>query len=132
MTNRLIKSTGYPQITFMNKEQLIADAARRSGMTQREIRNGLNALIESLVEAFESDTDVAIAGLGTFQVRKRSNVKKYLPEDGKGPMKGVKGGRAMCVIPDRRAIKFNPAPYINREYREDHSPRLIKVDNKKD
>lgn len=109
----------------MNKEQLIADAARRSGMTQREIRNGLNALIESLVEAFESDTDVAIAGLGTFQVRKRSNVKKYLPEDGKGPMKGVKGGRAMCIIPDRRVIKFNPAPYINREYIEDHSPRLI-------
>lgn len=109
----------------MNKEQLIADAARRSGMTQREIRNGLNALIESLVEAFENDTDVAIAGLGTFQVRKRSNVKKYLPEDGKGPMKGVKGGRAMCVIPDRRAIKFNPAPYINREYRENKSLRLI-------
>lgn len=116
----------------MNKEQLIADAARRSGMTQREIRNGLNALIESLVEAFENDTDVAIAGLGTFQVRKRCNVKKYLPEDGKGPMKGVKGGRAMCIIPDRRVIKFNPAPYINREYIEDHSHRLIKVDNKKD
>ena len=111
----------------MNKEQLIADAARISGMTQREIRNGLNALIESLVEAFESDTDVAIAGLGTFQVRKRCNVKKYLPEDGKGPMKGVKGGRAMCIIPDRRVIKFNPAPYINREYLKDNSPRLIKL-----
>lgn len=109
----------------MNKEQLIADAARRSGMTQREIRNGLNALIESLVEAFENDTDVAIAGLGTFQVRKRSNVRKYLPEDGKGPMKGVKGGRAMCIIPDRRVIKFNPAPYINREYRENKSQHLI-------
>lgn len=109
----------------MNKEQLIADAARRGGMTQREIRNGLNALIESLVEALENDTDVAIAGLGTFQVRKRSNVKKYLPEDGKGPMKGVKGGRVMCIVPDRRVIKFNPAPYINREYRENKSQRLI-------
>lgn len=131
MTKRLIKNTDYPQITLMNKEQLIADAARRSGMTQREIRNGLNALIESLVEAFENDIDVAIAGLGTFQVRKRSNVKKYLPEDGKGPIKGIKGSRAMCIVPDRRFIKFNPAPYINREYREDHSLRLIKVDNKK-
>lgn len=112
----------------MNKEQLIADAARRGGMTQREIRNGLNALIESLVDAFENDTDVAIAGLGTFQVRKRSNVKKYLPEDGKGPMKGVKGGRTMCIVPDRRVIKFNPAPYINREYIEDHSSRLIELE----
>lgn len=109
----------------MNKEQLIADAARRGGMTQREIRNGLNAIIESLVNAFENDTDVAIAGLGTFQVRKRSNVKKYLPKDGKGPAKGVKGDRAMCIVPDRRVIKFNPAPYVNREYIEDNSPRLI-------
>lgn len=113
----------------MNKEQLIADAARRGGMTQREIRNGLNALIESLVDAFENDTDVAIAGLGTFQVRKRINVKKYLPEDGKGPMKGVKGGRTMCIVPDRRVIKFNPAPYINREYIEDHSSRLIELED---
>lgn len=113
----------------MNKEQLIADAARRGGMTQREIRNGLNALIESLVDAFENDTDVAIAGLGTFQVRKRINVKKYLPEDGKGPMKGVKGGRTMCIVPDRRVIKFNPAPYINRECIEDHSSRLIELED---
>ena len=98
-------------------------------MTQREIRNGLNALIESLVDAFENDTDVAIAGLGTFQVRKRINVKKYLPEDGKGPMKGVKGGRTMCIVPDRRVIKFNPAPYINRECIEDHSSRLIELED---
>lgn len=111
----------------MNKEQLIAKAARRGGMTQREVRNGLNAVIETLVEAFENDTDIAIAGLGTFQVKRKSNVKKYLPEDGRGPIKGVKGGRAMCIVRDRRVIKFNPAPYIQREYTGDNSPRLIKL-----
>ena len=111
----------------MNKEQVIAKAAERAGMTQREIRNGLNAIIEVLVEAFESDTNVAIAGLGTFQVKRKSNVKKYLPEDGRGPIKGVKGGRAMCIVRDRRVIKFNPAPYIQREYTGDNSPRLIKL-----
>ena len=111
----------------MNKEQLIAKAARRGGMTQREVRNGLNAVIETLVEAFENDTDIAIAGLGTFQVKRKSNVKKYLPEDGRGPIKGVKGGRAMCIVRDRRVIKCNPAPYIQREYTGDNSPRLIKL-----
>lgn len=114
----------------MNKEQLIADAARRGGMTQREIRNGLNAVIEVLVEAFESDTNVAIAGLGTFQVRKKSNVKKYLPEDGGGPVKGVRGGRAMCIVPDRRVIKFNPAPYIQRRYTDDKQLRPVKLEDK--
>ena len=111
----------------MNKEQLIAKAARRGGMTQREVRNSLNAVIETLVEAFENDIDVAIAGLGTFQVKKRSNVKKYLPKDGKGPVKGVKGDRVMYDISDRRVIKFNPAPYIRREYPEDNSSRLIEL-----
>lgn len=113
----------------MNKEQLIADAARRGGLTQREVRNGLNAVIESLVDAFEKDIDIAIAGLGTFQVRRRSNVKKYLPEDGGGPVKGVRGGRAMCIIPDRRVIKFNPAPYIQRRYTDDKQLRPVKLEN---
>lgn len=93
----------------MNKEQVIAKAALKGNMTQREIRNSLNAVIEVLVEAFENDVNVAIAGLGTFQVRKRCNVKKYLPENGKGPVKGVAGERAMVVISDRKYIRFNPS-----------------------
>lgn len=116
----------------MNKEQLITDAARRAGMTQREVRNGLNAVIEVLVDAFESDTNVAIAGLGTFQVKKKCNVKKYLPEDGRGPIKGVKGGRAMCIVPDRRVIKFNPAPYIQRRYTDDNRLRPVKPEDQKE
>ena len=100
----------------MNKEQVIAEAARKGGLTQKEVRSGLNAVIEVLVEAFENDTNVAIAGLGTFQVKKRSNVKKYLPKNGSGPVKGVTGGRAMIAVSERRCIRFNPAPYINREY----------------
>lgn len=93
----------------MNKEQVIAKAALKGNMTQREIRNSLNAVIEVLVEAFENDVNVAIAGLGTFQVRKRCNVKKYLPENGKGPVKGVAGERTMVVINDRKYIRFNPS-----------------------
>lgn len=116
----------------MNKEQLITDAARRAGMTQREVRNGLNAVIEVLVDAFESDTNVAIAGLGTFQVKKKCNVKKYLPEDGRGPVKGVKGGRAMCIVRDRRVIKFNPAPYIQRRYTDDNRLRPVKPEDQKE
>lgn len=105
----------------MNKEQVIAQAARKGGLTQKEVRSGLNAVIEVLVEAFENDTDVAIAGLGTFQVKRRSNVKKYLPENGMGPAKGVTGSRTMISISDRRYIQFNPAPYINRECIPDSS-----------
>lgn len=101
---------------LMNKEQLIAQAARKAGLTQREVRNALNAVIETMVTAFENDTNIAIAGLGTFQVKKRGKVKKLLPQNGKGPVKGVTGRRTMVDIAERRAIKFNPTRYINREY----------------
>lgn len=114
----------------MNKEQVIARAARKGGLTQKEVRSGLNAVIEVLVEAFENDTNVAIAGLGTFQVKKRSNVKKYLPENGMGPAKGVTGSRTMISISDRRYIQFNPAPYINREYIPDSTSSNEKEDPK--
>lgn len=100
----------------MTKEQVIAEAARRSELTQREIRKSLNVVIEVMVEAFENDTSIAIAGLGTFQVKKRGQVMKLLPENGKGPAKGEAGKRALFVIGEKRSIKFNPAPYINLDY----------------
>lgn len=84
----------------MNKEQLIAKAALKGGMTQREVRNGLNAVIEVLAEAFENDMKVTIAGLGIFQVKRKHNIKKYLPVNGKGPTKGVTDERAMFVFSD--------------------------------
>lgn len=99
----------------MNKEQLIAEAARKAGMTQKEVRNGLNGIIETLVEAFENDTNVAIAGLGTFQVKQRTNVRKYLPENGKGPAKGVTGGRAIVVIGNRKYIQFNSSLQLKQK-----------------
>lgn len=111
----------------MNKEQLITKAAKEGKLTQREVRQSLNAVIQVLVNAFENDKNVSIGGLGTFLIRKRSNVKKYLPKDGNGPVKGVTGERAMFAINDRRFIQFNPAPYINREY-ADTVPRCTPIE----
>lgn len=110
----------------MNKSQLIAEAAQRGNITQREVRISLDALIEVMVDAFERNTNIAIAGLGTFQVKKRCNMKKYLPEDGRGPVKGVTGGRIMWTISDRKYIQFNPAPYINLVCSPD-APRCTKL-----
>lgn len=67
----------------MNKAQLIAKAARKGNITQWEVRQGLDAVIEVLVEAFENETNVAIAGLGTFLVKRRGTVRKNLPQMGR-------------------------------------------------
>lgn len=100
----------------MNKEQLIAKAALKGGMTQREVRNGLNAVIEVLAEAFENDMKVTIAGLGIFQVKRKHNIKKYLPVNGKGPTKGVTDERAMFVFSDRRYLQFTPSLQIRKKF----------------
>lgn len=39
----------------MNKAQLIAAAARKGGVTQREVSTSLDAIIEVMAEAFEKD-----------------------------------------------------------------------------
>lgn len=116
----------------MNKSQLIAEAARRGNITQREVRESLDAIIEVMADAFEHDINIAVAGLGTFRVKKRCNVKKYLPEDGRGPVKGVTGGRVMKTISDRRYIQFNPAPCINLEYFPDTTSHTKVIEQETD
>lgn len=105
----------------MNKEQLIAKAAQKRNVPRREIRDNLNAVIEVLVEALENDTNIAIAGLGTFQVKRRGKTKKVLPINGKVPDKGESVETAMFTIPERKYIKFNPAPHIKRNYSDNSS-----------
>lgn len=100
----------------MNKEQLISKVAQKRRTPYKVVRNCLNDIIEVLVEAFESDTNVAITGLGTFQVKKRAPTKRILPNNGKGPGKG--GDKVVLTVPEKRCIKFNPSPHINRYYSE--------------
>lgn len=115
----------------MNKEQLIARAAVKSGLTQREVRNGLNAVILALAEAFENDKNVSIAGLGTFIIRKRNNIKKYLPEDGSGPTKNVKGKHAMFQLGERKYIRFLPCGSLKEQcIKKSSQSVIVKDDNK--
>lgn len=100
----------------MNKAQLIAAAARKGGLTQREISTSLDAIIEVMAEAFENDMKVTIAGLGIFQVKRKHNIKKYLPVNGKGPTKGVTDERAMFVFSDRRYLQFTPSLQIRKKF----------------
>lgn len=55
----------------MNKAELIASIAEKSGLNKKNAEAALNALMESVEEALVSGDKVQLVGFGTFEVRER-------------------------------------------------------------
>ena len=56
----------------MNKTELIASMAARSGLTKKEAGAALASLIDSVTDALKAGERVAIPNLGIYEVRKRA------------------------------------------------------------
>ena len=55
----------------MNKTELIAVAAERTGMTKKDTERILSAALEAITEAMLADDKVQLSGFGTFDVKAR-------------------------------------------------------------
>lgn len=55
----------------MNKAELVANMAEKSGLTKKDAELALNAFTESVKEALTSGGKVQLVGFGTFDVRER-------------------------------------------------------------
>lgn len=55
----------------MNKAELVANMAEKSGLTKKDAELALNAFMESVEEALTSGGKVQLVGFGTFDVRER-------------------------------------------------------------
>lgn len=56
----------------MNKTELIAAVAEKTGFSKKDADKAVNAVIDSIVETVAQDEKVQIVGFGTFEVRNRS------------------------------------------------------------
>jgi Bacterial nucleoid DNA-binding protein len=56
----------------VNKSELIAKMAEKSGLTKKDSEVVLKAFIESVEEALESGEKVQLVGFGTFETRERA------------------------------------------------------------
>ncbi len=63
----------------MNKAELIASIADKSGMTKKDSEKALNAFMESVNDALMKGEKVQLVGFGTFEVRERSERKGRNP-----------------------------------------------------
>ena len=56
---------------MMNKTELIAAAAERSGLTKKDAEKALNAAIEAITAALAEGDKVQVSGFGIFEVKTR-------------------------------------------------------------
>lgn len=85
----------------MNKSQLIDKIATSSDISKAAAGRALDAMIEAVTEALQSDDDVALVGFGTFLVRDRKARTGRNPRTGAeikipaGKMPGFRAGKAL-------------------------------------
>ncbi|WZL72816.1 HU family DNA-binding protein [Clostridiaceae bacterium 35-E11] len=65
----------------MNKAELVASMAEKSGLTKKDAETALNAFIKSVEEALASNDKVQLVGFGTFDVRERKARQGRNPRD---------------------------------------------------
>ncbi len=66
----------------MNKMELIAAVAEKSGLTKKDAEKAVNAFVESIEEALGKGDKVSLVGFGTFEVRARAARKGRNPQTG--------------------------------------------------
>ena len=91
----------------MNRQQLIAAAARRSSLTQRQVRRALQAVVDTVGETLADGRPVVLPNFGRFDLQRYS-------------------GRTLCrfgeeghyTVQDHWVPVFRPAPALRRRVRE--------------
>ena len=64
----------------MNKADLVAAIAVKTGDTKKVAEANLNALLEVITEALQKEEKVQLVGFGSFEIRKRAARKGRNPQ----------------------------------------------------
>ena len=56
----------------MNKTELVAAVAEKSGLTKKDTEKVLNTFVETVTETLKGGDKVQLIGFGTFEVRERA------------------------------------------------------------
>ncbi|MCT4584545.1 HU family DNA-binding protein [Peptostreptococcaceae bacterium AGR-M142] len=67
----------------MNKAQLVASMAEKTGLSKKDAESALNSFMKSVEEALVSEEKVQLVGFGTFEVKQRAARQGRNPRDPK-------------------------------------------------
>ena len=88
----------------MNKKQLIAKMAEKSGLKAVEAQKAFKAFIDSVNEALVDGEAVQILGFGSFQVKERAAREGINPAT-----------REKIAIPAKKVVKFKPGKGLSEK-----------------
>ena len=83
----------------MNKTELIAAAAERSGLTKKDTEKALNAALDAITAALVAGDKVQVSGFGIFEVKERE------ARMGRNPQTGAPMEIAASKVPAFKASK---------------------------
>ena len=83
----------------MNKTELIAAAAERSGLTKKDAEKALNAALDAITAALVAGDKVQVSGFGIFEVKERE------ARMGRNPQTGAPMEIAASKVPAFKASK---------------------------
>jgi DNA-binding protein HU-beta len=83
----------------LNKAELVAEVAERSGLTKRDAEKAVNAVVDSIEGALTKGDKVSLVGFGTFEVRERA------ARSGRNPRTGATLQLAASKVPAFKAGK---------------------------
>ena len=66
----------------MNKAELVASIAEKSGFSKKDSEKAVAAVIDSIVETVKKGEKVQLIGFGNFEVRERAARKGRNPQTG--------------------------------------------------
>lgn len=66
----------------MNKSELIASIAEKSGLTKKDVETVINGLLDEITGALSKGDKVQFVGFGTFETRKRASRSGRNPQTG--------------------------------------------------
>ena len=64
----------------MNKTELVASVAEKTGLTKKDSEKAVNAVLAAITESMENGEKVQLVGFGTFEVRERKARKAQNPQ----------------------------------------------------
>ena len=66
----------------MTKADLVAQVAKKAGLTAKASKDAVSAIFNSVSDALKRNEKVVVTGFGTFMVRKRATRKGRNPQTG--------------------------------------------------
>ena len=66
----------------MNKSELVASVAEKSGLTKKDAEKAVNAVFDAITETLVAGEKVQLVGFGTFEVSERAAREGRNPQSG--------------------------------------------------